>query len=396
MPDLARSFTPLVLATFLLACSSGADEGKQGSGANDAGGNDGPTGDAAALRPRRVVTADWLNESLTVLDYDALVGGAATRDEALVKTVDLSGYAPGPIEVAVAPDGKTAVVTVGPGFFAGALAPLVGATSVATTGTALIVDLEAGAVVKELPPPSPPLGVVITPDGKRAFTVDHGSTEGKTLTVIDLVERKIVESIEVGGTPEEISLTPDGALGVVNTDGDGSIRFFDPKDPAGTLTAPLAIGGDPGGAAFVPSAHKLVIGKSLPMDGEEAGFSVVDLTDPGAPTVLEAQKLPGVPYGAEPIPGTSRVLATSGVSGCALHEIDVAATPAVVARVITLPCEVGKSGLPMSTAIDDEGKYAFVGIVGDNSLMVVDLVAGTARRVPWLGKSGPTDATITR
>ncbi|HEX7671770.1 MAG TPA: hypothetical protein VF395_19385 [Polyangiaceae bacterium] len=67
------------------------------------------------------------------------MAGAATRDDALVDVVDLAKYAPSPIEVAITPDGKTAVVTVGPGFFAGSLSGLVGAAS---------IDLTLGDVVR--------------------------------------------------------------------------------------------------------------------------------------------------------------------------------------------------------------------------------------------------------
>lgn len=385
----------LSISALVVACT---DDSKlsAGDGLGDAG------------RARRVVTADWLNQSLSVLDYDRLVKGAATRDQALIATIDLRSYAPGPIEVVVAPDGKTAVVSVGPGFFATSLMErLFGLpTNLATTGTALLVDLDAGSVLAEVSPPSPPMGLAISPDGKRAFTADHS---GSTLSVIDLQQRTIATSVQVGGSPEETSLSPDGTLGVVNTDSDGSIRFFDPADPAATLSAPLFIGADPGGAAFIPESHRLVIGKSLPSGSEVAGFSVVDTTTPAAATVVEAQPLPGIPYGADRIPGTSHVLVTSGVTaestGCALYEIDAGVTPATRVRTIPLPCE--KSGLPMSTAIDPEGQHAFVGILGDNSLMVVDLATGTARRIPsatglppdaavpqWLGAGGPTDVAI--
>lgn len=373
---------------FLSVLAAGCTDDSKGSvsgGGTDSG------------RARRVVTADWLNKSLSVLDYDQLVNGAATRDEALIATIDLGTYEPGPIEVAVAPDGNTAVATVGPGFFASSLMETVFGlpTDLATTGTALLVDLDKRSVLADVPPPAPPMGVAIAPDGNHAITADHS---GSTISIVDLQQRTIATSVQVGGSPEETSLTPDGKLGVVNTDSDYSIRFFDPADPAGTLSSPLYIGADPGGAAFIPEAHRLVIGKSIapPSSNEVAGFAVVDTTDPAAATVVDAQSLPGVPYGAVRIPGTSHVFVTSGVAaestGCALYEIDATKTPATQVRTIKLPCE--KTGLPMSAAIDPEGQHAFVGIVGDNSLMVVDLATGTPRRIPWLVAAGPTDVAI--
>ena len=54
----------------------------------------------AAGASRLVVTADWLNQSLTLLDYDKLVDGQSDARAATVGTIDLSDWEPGPIEVA--------------------------------------------------------------------------------------------------------------------------------------------------------------------------------------------------------------------------------------------------------------------------------------------------------
>jgi hypothetical protein len=48
----------------------------------------------------------------------------------------------------------------------------------------------------------------------------------------------------------------------------------------------------------------------------------------------------------------------------------------------------------MSAAIDRDGKFAFTGVMSDNSLMVVDLTTGTSTRIPWLSATGPTDVTL--
>ncbi|HVU03906.1 MAG TPA: YncE family protein [Polyangiaceae bacterium] len=381
----------LVLALASLGgCSSNNDDPRafplkeEEAGAGGGGG----AGSDAGPKQKLVVTADWLNGSLSVLDYEKLVGDAATRDDALVRTIDLSTYLPGPLEVDVTPDGKTAVVAVGPGFFVGTVGGLIGATNVDPGGTFLLVDLATGTVTKEIKPPAGPMGLAVSPDGKRAFTADHGNNEGKTLSVFDLVSQTLEASIEVGLGAEEVSLSPDGTMGVINTDSDGAIHFFDPKASPVVLSAPLVIGNDPDLAAFVPAEKKLVIAQSLP----KASYSVVDLTDPNAPSILENPALPGIPYGTNLIPGTSHVLVTSGITECSLREIDVSVAPSAVTRTITMPC--AKASLPLSTAIDADGKHAFVGAPGENALMVVDLEAGTTKAIPWLSKAGPTRVAI--
>lgn len=378
---MVRRSLVLALLSLTAACSSDSKSG----------------GTQPLPAPRRVVTADWLNNSLSVLDYDALVGGATTRDEALVDTIALGTYEPGPLEVVATPDGKRVVATVGPGFFAGAIGAAFGVTNIATTGTALIVDLETKDVV-EVPPPSPCMGLAVTPNGAFAFTANFNGT---TMSVIDLATDTVKESIELGRGPEEISLAPDGTVGAINIDSLESVVFFDPSSPATTLSPPLLVGADPGGSCFVPSVNRLVIGQSLVLAPTQAvpGFSVIDVTDPQAPILLENQSLGGgIPYGADWIPGTTHVLLTAGVgagpTGCALHEFDVSTMPATRVRTIELPCTPGTVGFPMSTAVEPEGKFAFTGVMSDNSLMVVDLDTGTVTRIPWLSDIGPTDVTL--
>ncbi|MBM4361306.1 MAG: hypothetical protein FJ104_01405 [Deltaproteobacteria bacterium] len=388
---LARAF---VLPSLLLA-ACGGDESGGGTGARaDAGADAGDSGDGGpAVGPRRLVTADWMNRSLSVLDYDAVVGGAATRDEALVRTIPIDAAGAGPIEVAMAPGAGQVLVAVGPGFFDGVVGGLLGVSGLTAEGTALLVDLESGEVLKDFETPAAPMGAAVTADGALGFTSDH---KGSTLSVHDLSGRRRVTSIEVGGKPEEVSVSPDGKAGVVNTDSDESLCFFETADPAGTLTPPLHVGGDPGRSTFVPIAKKVVTGKSLNLSGtDQPGYAVLDVSDLAAPRVLEHVLMDdGVPYAADLIPGTTRVLLTLGVSQCALREVDVGGDAAVEVRTIVLPCE--KPGLPLSAVVDAEGKYAFVGIVGDNALFVVDLGTGESRRIPWLPSAGPTDVELTR
>jgi hypothetical protein len=66
-----------------------------------------------------VVTADWLNQSLTLLDYDRLIDGESDAASAIVDTIDLSEWERGPIELELTPDGKMAVVSAGSAFFDG-------------------------------------------------------------------------------------------------------------------------------------------------------------------------------------------------------------------------------------------------------------------------------------
>ena len=45
---------------------------------------------------RLVVTADWLNRSLSVFDYEKLTNGQSTASAALLRTIDLADWSPDP------------------------------------------------------------------------------------------------------------------------------------------------------------------------------------------------------------------------------------------------------------------------------------------------------------
>src|SRR3954468_19403463 len=108
----SRVALALVAASVLAACSSPAEPVKPGKPADP------------PFPARVVVTADWLNRSLTVFDYARLIDGKSSAVEARWATIDLADHAPGPLEVELTPDGRTAVVSVGPGFLGGSVGGL--------------------------------------------------------------------------------------------------------------------------------------------------------------------------------------------------------------------------------------------------------------------------------
>src|SRR5262249_6402548 len=146
----------LPLSLLLVACGEPAP-------AIDAG-TDAPAPlvcDAPATPSPLVVTADFSARSLTLLGLPRVLDPGCTAEDAIVGTIDLSAYSPGPIELEIAPDGRTAVVAVGPGFFEGAGAGLIGSPDVSGPGALLVVDLVDRAVLGEIATTHVPMGIAI-------------------------------------------------------------------------------------------------------------------------------------------------------------------------------------------------------------------------------------------
>jgi len=349
-----------LLATLAAAC--GGEEPASSSCPEDSG--------------RLVVTADWLNRSLTLFDAARLAEPAC--EEQVVGTIDLADYAPGPLELEIAPDGNTAVVAVGPGFLPGLA---VSEEQVVAGGSVLVVDLSSRAVVHAIETPQAPMGLAISPDGRWAYSANYGDADvvGNTLTVIDIEAGSIVESYEVGARPEQVALAVDGASGIVNAAEDGTIRTFSAEGPTLTLSDPLEVGGDPSDVTFA-GATRAVVTQSIAWS-----YSLIDTSDPEQPSVLgEHPTTTGIPYGATAI-GDEQILVTTFLAEATVLWIDLTGEPQVLTE-IPLP----GTAFTLGAAVDAEGRYAYVPQPNDQRLSIVDLESGTTHSIQWLTEPGPT------
>jgi DNA-binding beta-propeller fold protein YncE len=129
------------------------------------------------------------------------VFGIKGKDVASLGTVNLGDDKTGVSHVAIAPDGKTAIVTRDGDSLISVLA--VDGTKLEYTKR----DMSAG---------QRPYGAAISADGSVAVVanIGRGSGDADTISLIDLTVKppRVVETVTVGQTPEGIMLSPDGKL----------------------------------------------------------------------------------------------------------------------------------------------------------------------------------------
>ncbi len=345
---------------------------------------------SSSSAPRLVVTADWLNQSLTLLDYEKLVDGQSDAAASIVGTIDLSDWEPGPIEVEITPDGKTAVVSVGPGFF-DTLPGLVGDPEIPSGGTLLIVDLESGQA-DELRTEDVPLGIAISPDGTTAYTANYGTNgaRGDSLSIIDIAGRRVIEEINVGSGPEQVALSADGSLGIVNVVSGRGVRVFQTADVAGTLSAVVETGSDPSDVSFLDGNDRAVAANSFTFD-----VTLLDTSDPASPTALNSTLLgTGVPYGVTYVPGRDEVLAPAAATGASLPTDLVTFTRSGDGLTASAPLQLPGENFPLTAAADSEGEFAFVAHIVDHKLSIIDLDTGATRSIEWLAEPGPSYVAV--
>jgi DNA-binding beta-propeller fold protein YncE len=129
------------------------------------------------------------------------VFGIKGKEITSLETVTLGDDKTGVSHVAIAPDGKTAIVTRDGDSLISLLS--IDGTKVEYTKR----DMSAG---------QRPYGAAISSDGSVAViaNIGRGSGDADTISLIDLTSKppRVVETVTVGQTPEGIMLSPDGKL----------------------------------------------------------------------------------------------------------------------------------------------------------------------------------------
>lgn len=332
-----------------------------------------------------LVSADWRARRLSILDLAAFSGGA-NRDEALVGEVDLSMYEPGPLQLELSADGQRALVSISPGFFDGIVGNTIGASNIPLDGALLVVDLAAASVVAELPTAHVPMGLAMGSDGRTAYSANYGHSDapGTTLSIIDLEDLVVTADVEVGARPEQVSLSRDGSLGIVNLAGDGAVRVFSTSDVPGTLSDPLAVSGDPSDVDFIDDTSLAIVANSL----SPQNYTIIDVSDPSNPTVVAESEPPGgFPYGATRIPNTTDALVTVSAGDLSVLRVNAADNPpSVVWRFDARQTP----SFPLGVAVDSESSSAFVAAPGANAVVQLGLDGSLTRTEPWQNELGPT------
>jgi DNA-binding beta-propeller fold protein YncE len=238
--------------------------------------------DLKASPPRVIATLEaGLSPAGLSINRQGTLALVANRAEGTVSVFTISGKTVTPAgkvtiadaksgvsHVAIAPDGKLALVTRDGDDRISVLA--IDGTKVEYTKR----DISAGLR---------PYGIDIAAGGRIAAVanIGRGGGDADTISVIDLVARppRVIETITVGQTPEGIKLSPDGSVvGVVVMNGSnkakespffsdaGKVVLFRVSGTQLTRWAELPIGHWSQGAAFSADGKTMVVGNMVERD----------------------------------------------------------------------------------------------------------------------------------
>lgn len=297
----------------------------------------------------------------------------ANKSDATVSLVDLGTgevvatlpTGAGPHEVAVSPDGRTAVVTDYGGREPGS--------------TLTVIDLAAREVARtiDLGEHRRPHGVAFLPGGRRLAVTAEGS---RSLLVVDVESGEVERAIPTGAEVSHmVALSPDGKRAYVANIGSGSATVLDLE--AGEKVADVVTGEGAEGIAVTPD------GRQVWVTNREA--DTVALIDPESLEVVATVPSPGFPIRAEVTPDGRHVLVSNARAGT-ITVIDSAERKAVRTIEVDLAKldrdqvdpegrlfgdRFGDSSVPIGIEIAPDGKTAWVAHSNADAVQVLDLEA---------------------
>jgi len=275
-----------------------------------------------------------------------------------------------PHEVAVSPDGRTAVVTnygTGP----------------APGNTLTVIDLarlEPVATI-DLGTQRRPHGVTWLPDGRRVAVTTEGSG---TLSIVDVAERRLTAAIPTGAeVSHQVAVTPDGSRAFVANIGSGSVTVIDLAAAAVLRSVPTGRGAE--GVKVSPDGREVWV--------TNRAANTVSVLDAASLELLATLPSADFPIRVVFTPDGRRALVTHARSA-ELRVFDVASRSATATVPIKAPVIEGRdqvlafegSASPIGVLGDADGRHVYVAAASADAVAVVDLDMGAVVRLVSVGR----------
>ena len=217
--------------------------------------------------------------------------------------------------------------------------------------TVSVLDLQTGHTLASIPVGSSPLGIALTPDGKRAYVNNQGDS---TVTVIDTVTNTTVGApIPVVARPTSVAITSDGKRAFVISGAESKMSVIDLTLSQVNATVALPSAGD--SVTLSPDGAK---GYAMCVPGGIAVFS------PGSLTVTKVVPVASRPEFMALHPSLPRAFVSFPQEGL-VREFDTN-TEQFTGTVIN----TGK--WPQNLCFSPDGSRLYVCNLHDNTISVID------------------------
>ena len=131
-----------------------------------------------------------------------------------------------------------------------------------------VLDTSSNQLLKMIPIPAGPHGLVVTPDGRWVYASSDGDA---TVSVIDTTTDEVSTTVNVGPTPHGLAITPDGSRVLVAGFGTDQVEAIDTGSNHIVWTTPLP---QPHNIAITPDGRTAYAGSQK--QGSEA-LAIIDM-----------------------------------------------------------------------------------------------------------------------
>jgi YVTN family beta-propeller protein len=236
-----------------------------------------------------------------------------------------------------------------------------------------VIDTDTNQVVKTIPVPTGPHGLVVTPDGAKVFVSSDGSS---VVSVISTVTDTVIASVEVGMTPHGLSISSDGKRVVCAGFGTDSVQVID------SVTNQVVT------RVAVPRPHNSTIspdGKLAYVGSQLQGSPSIAVVDLEAGSVVASVPLAHPPRALDFASGGKVYFTVGGVDG--LERLDLATDQLAASPVAT-------GGSPHHMIATKDGAFELVVSQAAGDLEYIDTnTQAVVAQVPtgqvphWIGLS---------
>ena len=185
-----------------------------------------------------------------------------------------------------------------------------------------------------------PIHVALSGDGLRAFIVNHTSD---SVSVIDVMERKVVGEVRVGAAPTHALLSPDGRTLYVTSRFGSAVEIVDLREQR--VVRALRTGYEPCGATMSSDGRRLAVANS-----QSDSVSIIEIES--------GETLRQIPVGSDPrylaeTADGARLIVGNGLSR-SVSILDVATGQLLESRTL------GRASILRQIVCSHDGAWAFV------------------------------------
>lgn len=223
------------------------------------------------------------------------------------------------------------------------------------SGVVAVVDLNNFHLVGDINIGGYPNSVTVSPRGYRAYVTDYGRSREGRLHILDVRDRRVTATIEMGATPFTCAVSPTTEYVFVVMGGDNQVWVVDPEREA--VIKKIDVGKAPDGIAISPDGKRAYVANSQSND-----LTIIDTVNMRVQVTIPVGT---TPFGVAVAPNGRRIFVVNNGSR------SVSVVPTDLSNLKTASFKVEKG--PTSIIVGPDSRTVYVVNELSNSIVVVDV-----------------------